>query len=75
MSETTTNVPTLNFNGQNYPIADLSDVAKAQLQNLQVAEAEILRLKNQLALIEAAKASFVNVLKNEIAKQGIRDDL
>ena len=63
-------VPSINLNGKTYPIADLSATAKAQLQNLQIAEAEIHRLKNQIGLAEAARAAFVAALQAELSKKG-----
>lgn len=65
-----TGVPTLNMNGKTYPIAELSEAARAQLQNLQIAEAEITRLKNQMGLAETARATFAAALKAELSKKG-----
>ena len=65
----TTPVPTLTLNGKSYPIAELSDTVKAQLQNLQIAEAEIQRLKNQLGLAETARAAFLAVIQAELGKK------
>ena len=62
-------VPSINLNGKTYPIADLSATAKAQLQNLQIAEAEIQRLKNQLGLAETARAAFLAVIQAELVKK------
>ena len=67
MSETQ-NVPTLNIGDKSFAIDTLSEAAKAQISNLQIAEAEIKRLQNQLGLAQAAKNSFFAALQAEVAK-------
>lgn len=62
------NIPTLTLGDKQYAIADLSDLAKAQIQNLQVVDAEIKRLQNQLGIAQAAKNAFVATLQAEVAK-------
>lgn len=66
----TNNIPTLNIGDKSYPIADLSDLARTQIGNLQVAEAEILRLQNQIGLAQIAKNSFIATIQAEVAKLG-----
>ena len=41
---TQTPVPTLDFDGKQYPIDSLSDLAKAQINNIRATEQEIARL-------------------------------
>ena len=66
----TTKVPTLNIGDKAYPIASLSDLARAQVVNLQIVDAELTRLQNQIGIAQAAKASFVATLQAEVAKLG-----
>ena len=54
--------PTLNLDGKDYKIADLSDEAKNQLQSLQLAETEIKRLQMQLAMIQTARNAYQQAL-------------
>jgi hypothetical protein len=53
----------LNIDDKGYKIDDLSDDAKAQLQGLQVAEAEIKRLNIQLALAQTARNAYMQALQ------------
>ena len=41
---------TLHFNGQSYDLDALSDEARAQVTSLQFVDAEVVRLKAQLAV-------------------------
>lgn len=69
-------VPKVNVNGTEYKIADLSDEAKVQVQNLRAADAEIRRLKMQLALAQTARNAYIQALQaalpekvNQMTKQ------
>lgn len=72
MNETTitpdSNVPLLNIGDSSYPIASLSDLGRAQISNMQIVEAELARLQNQIGIAQAAKASFIATLQSEAAK-------
>ena len=48
---TQTPVPTLDFDGKQYPIDSLSDLAKAQINNIRATEQEIARLQVQLGVM------------------------
>lgn len=56
----------LNFNGIEYTIADLSDDAKAQIQNLRVAEAELKHLNAQLAITQTAINAYKQALQKAL---------
>ena len=56
-------VPKVNVNGTEYNIADLSDEAKVQVQNLRAADAEIRRLNMQLALAQTARNAYIQALQ------------
>ena len=64
----TAKIPTLNIGDKSYPIASLSDLARAQIANLQIVDAELTRLQNQVGIAQAAKASFLATLQAEAAK-------
>ncbi|MDD2266039.1 DUF6447 family protein [Sulfuricurvum sp.] len=59
----------LKFNDKEYKISDLSEEAKAQLTNLRVCDAEISRLKAQLAITETARNTYTQVLSNLLPKK------
>ena len=60
--------PTLTHDGKDYKIADLSKEAQEQLQSLQLAEAEIKRLKMQLAMIQTARNAYQQALVTVLPK-------
>jgi len=60
--------PTITIDGISYNIADLSDNAKAQLQSLQAAEAEIKRLNIQIALMQTARNAYLQALQADLPK-------
>ncbi len=51
------------IDGTEYKLDMLSDVAKQQLVNLQIADAQIMHLQQQLGLIQTARATYANTLK------------
>lgn len=59
---------TVKINGREYKLADLSAEAKAQLTNLRVCDAELQRLKAQIAITETAKAAYASVLEAALPK-------
>ncbi len=70
MTEETPKIPTLTIGDKTHPVENLSDVGKAQITNLQIVDAEILRLQQQLGIAQAARASFLATLQAEFAKLG-----
>ena len=63
---TQTPVPTLDFDGKKYPIDSLSDLAKAQINNIRATEQEIARLQVQLGIAQTARNAFVQALKAQL---------
>ena len=59
-------VPKVNVNGTEYNIADLSDEAKVQVQNLRAADAEIRHLNIQLALAQTARNAYIQALQSAL---------
>jgi hypothetical protein len=64
----TTTVPTVTIDNQPYPVASLSEQARAQIINLQAVEAEIAHLQRRLAIAQTARAAYASILKEEISK-------
>lgn len=56
------------INNKEYNLADLSPEAKAQLTNLRVCDAELQRLKAQIAITETAKAAYARALEAALPK-------
>ena len=59
---------TVKINDKEYKLADLSAEAKAQLTNLRVCDAELQRLKAQIAITETAKAAYGRALEAALPK-------
>lgn len=59
-------VPSIQIDGKTLPIAELSDVARAQVQNLAVVDAEIKRLQTRMGIATAAQQQFLAVLRAEL---------
>ncbi|OPK04601.1 DUF6447 family protein (plasmid) [Pseudomonas canadensis] len=57
-----TDMPILTLNGKDYDVNQLSDVARAQVTNIQVVDAEISRLQQQLAIAQTARNAYVAAL-------------
>lgn len=68
MTDANTNIPTLTIGDKTHPIDSLSDVAKAQLTNLQIVDTEIQRLQQQLGIAQVARETFLATLQAEFAK-------
>jgi hypothetical protein len=59
-------MPSIKINNKDYDINDLSNEAKAQLQMLTLAEAEIKRLQTQLAIVKTAKNAYAQALSKTV---------
>ena len=54
------------INGTSYAAENLSDAAKAQIANVQVADAEIARLQQRLAIAQTARHAYFQALLAEL---------
>ncbi|MEA2120078.1 DUF6447 family protein [Halovibrio sp. HP20-50] len=59
---------TITIDGTEYNVAVLSDNAKAQVTNLRVTDAEIDKLKQQLAIYQTARTAYARALGEELPK-------
>jgi len=59
---------TVTIDGTEYKASDLSDDAKAQLQSIQVAEAEMKRLNMLLAMAQTARNAYAQALQLALPK-------
>lgn len=66
MTTTSAQVPTLDFEGKKYPISSLSEQARVQIGNIQVADQEVARLRVQLGLAQTARAAYLQALRAQL---------
>ena len=59
---------TITINDKEYNLDDLSDNAKAQLGSLQVTDQEIIRLEQQLRIVQTARNAYAQALNAELPK-------
>lgn len=57
------------IDGVEYNHADLSNAAKLQLSHLRIADQELARLKQQLAMTQTARSAYVVALMAELPEQ------
>jgi hypothetical protein len=57
---------TVTINGKVYALDSLSENARAQVVNLRVTDAEIERLKAQLAIFQTARVTYARALQQEL---------
>ncbi len=61
-------MPNITVDGIEYNTEDLSDNGKAQLASLQFLEVQMQKLKNEIAIFQTAKNSYIAALKAELDK-------
>ncbi|MCK9502556.1 MAG: DUF6447 family protein [Porticoccaceae bacterium] len=63
------NEQTITINGKEYEVSGLSDIAKSQMANIRYVDREIEQTKNQMAVLQAARQFYADLLSKELAKQ------
>ena len=61
-------MPKITVDGVEYNTEDLTDNGKAQLASLQFLEVQMNKLKNEIAIYQTARNTYVQVLKAELEK-------
>jgi hypothetical protein len=56
----------LTLDGKRYAISNLNDTARARVQNLQVVDAEIAHVQQQLAILGTARAAYLSALRQSL---------
>ena len=56
-----------------YNTEDLTDKGKAQLASLQFLEVQITKLKNEVAVFQTARNTYVKTLQDELEKSNSKD--
>lgn len=59
---------TITIDGKEHQLSNLSENARNQVTNLRVTDAEIERLKAQLAIFQTARMTYAKALKDELEK-------
>ena len=59
----------ITLNEKDYFIDALTDSGKSIVESIKFVEAEINRHKNQIAVLNTAKATYVNSLQSEVEKK------
>ena len=59
-------MPKITVDGMEYNTEDLSDNAKAQIASLQFLEAQMAKIKSEIAVYETAEAAYIQALKSEL---------
>lgn len=57
------------IDGVQYQQSELNNAAKIQLSHLRVADQEIARLKQRLAILQTARTAYADVLKGELPQE------
>ena len=63
-----TNTNKIKIDGSEYDVANLSDAARAQLDNIAFCDAQIVQLRNEWAIAETARLAYTNAVKREKVK-------
>lgn len=58
----------ITIDGKEYDLSDASDEVRAQLNNLQFVNEQILQRNNELQIAETAKIGYSRALKRELEK-------
>ena len=70
-----TNMPTIKIDNKEYDLDTLSDECKAQLASIQFVEQELARLQAQAAVLQTAKAAYLQGLKSSLPVMGGSDTI
>jgi hypothetical protein len=60
-------MPTITIDNTDYDTENLTENGKAQLASLQFLEAQMNKLKAQIAVYQTARSAYATALKNELA--------
>lgn len=66
---------TVNIDNKEYDLGTLSEECKAQLVSIQFVDQELARLQAQIAVMQTAKSTYVQALKNSLPVVGGSDTI
>lgn len=64
-------MPKITLDDIEYNSEDMTENAKAQLVSLQFTDAQIRKLRQEIAISETARQAYISFLKREIEESGI----
>ena len=70
-----TNMPTIKIDNKEYDLDTLSNECKAQLASIQFVEQELAHLQAQAAVLQTAKAAYLQGLKSSLPVMGGSDTI
>jgi hypothetical protein len=70
-----TKMPIIKIDNKEYDLDTLSDECKAQLASIQFVEQELARLQAQAAVLQTAKAAYLQALKTSLPVVGGSDTI
>ena len=70
-----TKMPSIKIDNKEYDLDTLSDQCKAQLASIQFVEQELARLQAQAAVLQTAKAAYLQGLKSSLPVMGGSDTI
>jgi hypothetical protein len=70
-----TDMPTIKIDNKEYDLDTLSKECKAQLASIQFVEQELARLQAQAAVLQTAKAAYLQGLKSSLPVMGGSDTI
>jgi hypothetical protein len=65
-------MPKITIDDIDYNTEDLTDNGRAQLASLQFLEAQMQKIRNEMAVYQTAQRTYIMALKSEIEKSGIQ---
>ena len=68
-------MPTINIDGKDYELDQLSTDARAQLQSMQFVDAELARLQAQVAAMQTARMAYAKALQAALPAMGGSDTI
>jgi len=68
-------MPTINIDGKDYELDQLSTDARAQLQSMQFVDAELLRLQAHAAALKTARMAYAKALQAALPAVGGSDTI
>ena len=68
-------MPTINIDGKDYELDQLSTDARAQLQSMQFVDAELLRLQAHAAALQTARMAYAKALQAALPAVGGSDTI
>ncbi len=70
MSEQESNNSKITIDGKEFSLENLSQKAKAQIENIKFVDQQLQQLNNEWAIADTARIGYTNALKHEVSSSG-----